>query len=65
MVVAVVVVVVAVVVAVVVNGHGWGSTVQRVQQTEMNHNHVSQINHMIMVDFCLSLLSLQVCGLPT
>ena len=65
MVVAVVVVVVAVVVAVVVNGHGWGSTVQRVQQTEMNHNHVSQINHMIMVDFCLSSLSLQVCGSPT
>ena len=53
-----VVAIVVVVVTVVVNGHGWGST-------EMNHNHVSQIDHMIMVDFCLSSLSLQVCGSPT
>ena len=41
------------------------NVVQRVQQTEMNHNHVSQIDHMIMVDFCLSSLSSQVCSSPT
>ena len=48
-VVVVVVAVVVVIVAVVVNGCG----VVSIEQTEINHNHVIQIDHMIMVDFHL------------